>query len=98
MFTHPFRRAGRLALGTALAGALAASALAGPAMAADDAGPSAGKAGGDQQEPVTCRKAGGLPYASIISVLKAGDKPDGSIIAIRKAGGREPDGYIIGVL
>ena len=40
MFTHPRRsRAVRLALGGAIAGALATGALAGPAMAASDAVP-----------------------------------------------------------
>ncbi len=82
MFTHLFRRAGRLALGATLAGALSATALAGPAMAADDVGPSVRKAGGDQQDYLTVRKAGGEPDGSIIAVLKAGGEPDRSIIAI----------------
>ena len=72
MSTHPRRG---LALALVLAGTLAGSALAGPAMAADD--PSGGdlgelitvrKAGGDQQEYLSMRKAGGDPE-SIIAVL-----------------------------
>ena len=70
MSTHPRRR---LALALAVAATLAGGALAGPAMAAgDDAdSPSVGsprKAGADQHEYLTMRKAGGDPE-SIIAIL-----------------------------
>src|SRR5215212_1833988 len=59
MSTHPRRR---LALAVAIAGTLAGGALAGPAMAADDAGSPAltvRKAGGGQHEYLNVRKADG---------------------------------------
>jgi hypothetical protein len=65
MHTHQFRRA----LVCAIAGTLAAGALAGPAMAANDAGlraPEARKAGGDQHEYL---RGGGEPIGYIIAVL-----------------------------
>jgi hypothetical protein len=72
----------RRALVTAIAGALAAGALAGPAMAATGDGSGSGD--------ITCRKAGEKPMGYIIAVRKAGEKPiehltdqpSGSIIAI----------------
>ena len=71
MSTHPRRR---LALALALAGTLAGGALAGPAMAAGDDGARpmrrVRKAGGDQQEYLTIRKAGGDPGTGyIIAIL-----------------------------
>ena len=58
--TQRFRGA-RLGAAGAIAGVIAAGALATPAMAASDTGSvaSARKAGGDQHDLVTMRKAGG---------------------------------------
>ena len=67
MSTHPRRR---LAIACTIAGTLACSALAGPAMAADDAGSpaaDAGKAGAPPWE-LTMRKSGG-DTGYIIAVL-----------------------------
>ena len=67
----------RRALVTAIAGALAAGALAGPAMAST----------GDGSSDITCRKAGDKPSESI-TVRKAGGgsadagQPDGYIIGV----------------
>jgi|tagenome__1003787_1003787.scaffolds.fasta_scaffold20291532_2 hypothetical protein len=81
MHIHRLRTHGvRRALVTAIAGALAAGALAGPAMAAGDDGSSAPdcrKAGEKPTESLTVRKAGaerdvaahGEPQGSIIAVL-----------------------------
>jgi hypothetical protein len=77
---HQFRRA----LVCAIAGGRAAGALAGPAMAASDAGPAAPearKSGADQHEYLAMRKSGGDPD---------------NHVTLRKAGG--PLGYIIAVL
>ena len=69
MSTHPRR----IALALALAGTLAGGALAGPAMAANDAdspAPTFRKAPGtEQHENMTVRKAGGEPTGYIIAVL-----------------------------
>ena len=68
MFNHPRRR---LALAGVIA-AVATGALAGPAMAADDAGSAS-----------ECRKAGGMTTDELVTPRKAGGDPDtGSIIAI----------------
>ena len=78
MHSHRLPMSGvRRALATAIAGALAAGALAGPAMAAT----------GDGSSDITCRKAGDKPTESI-TVRTAGGgsadtgQPDGSIIGV----------------
>jgi hypothetical protein len=68
MLTHSARQTPRLALAALIGVTLVAGALAGPALAADDAGTAASKAGGEQPAP-GMRKAGGDPEASIIAVL-----------------------------
>jgi hypothetical protein len=71
MSTHPRRG---IALALVIAGTLAGGVLAGPAMAAGDDGSSGGdvitvrKSGGDQQEYLSMRMAGG-DAPSIIGVL-----------------------------
>jgi hypothetical protein len=81
MYIYRLRAHGvRRALVTAIAGALAAGALAGPAMAASDdgsGGPECRKAGETPMGNLTIRKAGGEtdaftsgePQSSIIAVL-----------------------------
>jgi hypothetical protein len=68
MLTHSARQTPRLALAALVGVTLAAGALAGPALAADDSGTAAAKPGSDAPAP-GMRKAGGDPGASIISVL-----------------------------
>jgi hypothetical protein len=95
MHTHQLRRA----LVCAIAGALAAGALAGPAMAASDAAPDAPegrKAGADQHEYLTVRKSGSDPIGYIIGVRKSGGMQP-AFVTVPNAGG-DPIGYIIGVL
>jgi hypothetical protein len=83
MSSHPRRRPARLALAGAIAGTLAAGALAGPAMAASDDGsasPNCRKAGGQQENLLHVRKAGGVP--DFVTARKAGGEGIGWIIAI----------------
>lgn len=68
MLIHAARQTPRLALAALIGVTLVAGAHAGPALAADDAGTAASKAGGEQPAP-GMRKAGGDPGASIIAVL-----------------------------
>jgi hypothetical protein len=82
MHTHQLRRA----LVCAIAGALAAGALAGPAMAANDAAPDAPEG----------RKAGHDPIGYIIGVRKSGGMQP-AFVTVPNAGG-DPIGYIIAVL
>ena len=83
MSTHPRRRPARLALAGAIAGTIAVGALAGPAMAATDDGspsPNCRKAGGQQENVLHMRKAGGVP--DFVTMRKSGGEPIDWIIAV----------------
>jgi hypothetical protein len=80
MHTHSLHRG----LGVAIAAALAAGALAGPAMAAGDGGsadPQCRKAGEKPLEYLVLRKAG-RDAPDFAGAPRSGGEPEGSIIAI----------------
>ena len=80
MHSHSLHRG----LGVAIAAALAAGALAGPAMAAGDGGspdPQCRKAGEKPVEYLVLRKSG-RDAPEFVSAHRSGGEPQGSIIAI----------------
>ena len=85
MHTHsPRIPAVRRALGVAIAGVLAAGALAGPAMAASDderGDPQCRKAGEKPLEYLTVREAGS-DEIDVFNARKSGSTPQGDIIAV----------------
>jgi hypothetical protein len=70
----------RVALSGVLAVAVAAGAMAGPALAADSL--TCRKAGGTPPQDLTVRKAGGGQQEYALHVRKAGGVPDGYIIGV----------------